>query len=185
MGSDPNRQPPFFFGKPADAVVPSGLHLPFPPRTANLHHEVELVIALGRGGMDLKPVDAPALIFGYAVGIDLTRRDMQAEAKKAGRPWDMSKGFDHSAPIGPVTRGLPPSAAAITLSIDGQLRQAGDLEDMIWSVAEIIAFLSSYVAVAAGDLIFTGTPAGVGPIQRGELVRGAIAGIAPVEVTFD
>jgi fumarylpyruvate hydrolase len=185
MGSDPNRQPPFFFGKPADAVVPSGLHLPFPSRTANLHHEVELVIALGKGGVDVKPSDAPSMIFGYAVGIDLTRRDMQSEAKKAGRPWDMSKGFDHSAPIGPLTRGVPPLDGAITLTIDGELRQAGDLRDMIWGAGDIIAFLSTYVALAAGDLIFTGTPAGVGPIRRGELVRGAIAGIDPVEVTFD
>jgi fumarylpyruvate hydrolase len=185
MGSDPNRQPPFFFGKPADAVVPSGLHLPFPSRTANLHHEVELVIALGKGGVDVKPSDAPSMIFGYAVGIDLTRRDMQTEAKKAGRPWDMSKGFDHSAPIGPLTPGVPPLDGAITLTIDGELRQAGDLKDMIWGAADIIAFLSTYVALAAGDLIFTGTPAGVGPIRRGELVRGAIAGIDPVEVTFD
>jgi fumarylpyruvate hydrolase len=185
MGSDPNRQPPFFFSKPADAVVDSGLHLPFPSRTADLQHEVELVIALGGGGVDVKAADVPSMIFGYAVGIDLTRRDMQAEAKKAGRPWDMSKGFDRSAPIGPMTRGIPPLAGAITLSIDGQVRQAGNLEDMIWSVADIIALLSTYVAVAAGDLIFTGTPAGVGPIRRGELVQGAIAGIDPVEVTFD
>jgi fumarylpyruvate hydrolase len=185
MGSDPNRQPPFFFTKPADAVVASGLSLPFPTRTANLHHEVELVVALGRGGVAVKPGDAPSMIFGYAVGIDLTRRDMQAEAKKTGRPWDMSKGFDQSAPIGPVTRGVPPPAGAITLTIDSQVRQAGDLADMIWSVADIIAILSTYIAVAAGDLIFTGTPAGVGPIQRGEQVRGAIAGIDPVEVTFE
>jgi fumarylpyruvate hydrolase len=185
MGSDPERQAPFFFTKPADAVVASGLRLPFPSRTVNLHHEVELVVALGRGGVDLQPQDATSMIFGYAVGIDLTRRDMQAEAKKMGRPWDMSKGFDHSAPIGPLTKGIPPSQAAITLTIDGQVRQAGDLKDMIWSVSDIIAFLSAYVAIAAGDLIFTGTPAGVGPIRRGERVRGIIAGIDPIEVTFD
>jgi fumarylpyruvate hydrolase len=185
MGSDPERQAPFFFTKPADAVVASGLRLPFPSRTVNLHHEVELVVALGRGGVDVQPQDAPSMIFGYAVGIDLTRRDMQAEAKKMGRPWDMSKGFDHSAPIGPLTMGIPPSQAAITLAIDGQVRQAGDLKDMIWSVSDIIAFLSTYVAIAAGDLIFTGTPAGVGPIRRGERVRGIIAGIDPIEVTFD
>jgi len=184
MGSDPHRQPPFFFTKPADAVVASGLSLPYPARTADLHHEVELVVALGRGGSAVNAADAPSMIFGYAVGIDLTRRDMQAEAKKTGRPWDMSKGFDQSAPIGPLVRGLPPSKGAITLSIDGQVRQAGDLADMIWNVADIIAFLSTYVAVAAGDLIFTGTPAGVGPIHRGERVRGALVGIEPVDVTF-
>lgn len=185
MGSDPNRQPPFFFGKPADAVVDSGLRLPFPARTTLLHHEVEMVVALGKGGADVKPADAAAMIFGYAVGIDLTRRDLQAEAKKAGRPWDMAKGFDHSAPIGPLRRGVPPREGAIALTIDGDVRQAGDLKDMIWSVADIIAFLSTYVTVAAGDLIFTGTPAGVGPIQRGERVRGCIAGIDAVETMFE
>ena len=127
MGSDPQRQLPFFFTKPADAVVDSGLRLPFPTMTHDLHHEVELVVALGQGGVDVKPADAPSMIFGHAVGIDLTRRDLQAEAKKTGRPWDMAKGFDHSAPIGPVTRGVPPREGAITLSIDGQVRQSGDL----------------------------------------------------------
>jgi fumarylpyruvate hydrolase len=185
MGSDPGRQAPFFFSKPSDAVVVSGLRLPFPPRTGNLHHEVELVVALGKGGVDVLPENAPSMIFGYAVGIDLTRRDLQADAKKMGRPWDMSKGFDHSAPIGLLTRGIPPRKGEIVLTIDDEVRQAGDLENMIWSVSDIIAFLSTYVAVAAGDLIFTGTPAGVGPIRRGERVRGVIAGIDPVEVTFD
>jgi fumarylpyruvate hydrolase len=185
MGSDPGRQPPFFFSKPADAVVASGLRLPFPPRTGNLHHEVELVVALGKGGVDVQPKDALSMIFGYAVGIDLTRRDMQAEAKKMGRPWDMAKGFDRSAPIGLITRGIPPRKGAIALTIDGEVRQAGDLGEMIWSVSDIIAFLSTYVEVAAGDLIFTGTPAGVGPIRPGEHVRGTVTGIDPIEVTFD
>lgn len=185
MGAGPERQPPFFFTKPADAVVDSGQRLPYPPHTADLHHEVELVIALGAGGSDLAPLSALALIFGYAVGIDLTRRDLQAAAKKSSRPWDMSKGFDRSAPIGPLTRGVPPSAGAIALTIDGNPRQNGDLREMIWGVADIIAILSTYVAVAAGDLIFTGTPAGVGAIERGQRVRGSIAGAEPVEVTFD
>jgi fumarylpyruvate hydrolase len=184
MGSDPDRQPPFFFSKPADAVVATGRRLNFPSRTASLHHEVELVVALGAGGVDVEPSHAPSMIFGYAVGIDLTRRDMQAEAKKAGRPWDMSKGFDHSAPVGPLTVGVPPPAGSIALTVDGKLRQNGDLAQMIWSVADIISILSTYVAVAAGDLIFTGTPAGVGPVLRGETIRGAIAGIDPVEVSF-
>src|SRR5580698_10538954 len=139
MGSDPERQPPFFFTKPADAVVDSGLTLPFPPRTTDLHHEVELVIALGAGGKDVPALLAPAMIFGYAAGIDLTRRDLQSAAERAGRPWDMAKGFDRSAPVGALTRGLPPPAGAIALTIDGNLRQSGDLKDMIWSVAEIIA----------------------------------------------
>jgi fumarylpyruvate hydrolase len=184
MGGDP-RELPFFFSKPADAVVPSGWRLPFPVKTADLHHEVELVVALNKGGANIHAADAASMIFGYAVGIDLTRRDLQAEAKKTGRPWDMAKGFDHSAPIGAITRGLPPAEGSITLTIDGNLRQRGDLKDMIWSVAEIIAALSTYVELAPGDLIFTGTPAGVGPIRRGETVRGVIAGTEPIEVTFE
>jgi fumarylpyruvate hydrolase len=185
MGGDPTREPPFFFGKPADAVVASGLQLPFPTRTAELHHEVELVVALGMGGADIPVAHAGAQIFGHAVGIDLTRRDLQAEAKQAGRPWDLAKGFDHSAPIGALTPGLPPERGAISLTVNDELRQRGDLADMIWSVAEIISTLSSYVELRAGDLIFTGTPAGVGPILRGETVRGMITGLEPIEVTFE
>jgi len=185
MGGDPKRELPFFFSKPADAVVASGRRLPFPVRTSDLHHEVELVLALMKGGSNIRVADAESMIFGYAVGIDLTRRDLQAEAKKAGRPWDMAKGFDHSAPIGALTRGAPPATGSITLTIDGDVRQTGDLKDMIWSVAEVIAALSTYGELAPGDLIFTGTPAGVGPIQRGETVRGVIAGIEPIEVTFE
>ena len=185
MGHDPKKELPFFFSKPADAAVSGARALPFPPRTAELHHEVELVVALHKRGINVGIGDAAAMIFGYAVGIDLTRRDLQAEAKKSGRPWDMAKGFDHSAPIGPLTLGVPPASGAISLSIDGEVRQSGDLKDMIWSVAEIIAALSTYVEVAPGDLIFTGTPAGVGPIMRGESVRGEIAGIGPIEITFE
>jgi fumarylpyruvate hydrolase len=185
MGGDPQREFPFFFSKPADAVVPGGWRLPFPVRTSDLHHEVELVIGLNKGGTNIHAADASSMIFGYAVGIDLTRRDLQTEAKKTGRPWDMAKGFDHSAPVGALTRGLPPVSGSITLTIDGNLRQRGDLKDMIWSVAEIIAALSTYVELAPGDLIFTGTPAGVGPIRRGETVRGMITGTEPIEVTFE
>jgi fumarylpyruvate hydrolase len=184
MGNDPSRDLPFFFGKPADAVVATGCLLPFPPRTAELHHEVELVVALHARGANVAVGDAAAMIFGSAVGIDLTRRDLQAEAKKTGRPWDMAKGFDHSAPIGPLRLGIPPAAASISLSINGQMRQSGNLKDMIWSVAEILAALSGYVELAPGDLIFTGTPAGVGPIKRGDAVRGMIAGLEPIEITF-
>jgi fumarylpyruvate hydrolase len=185
MGNDPQRDLPFFFSKPADAVVASGWRLPFPVRTSDLHHEVELVVALNKGGANIHAADALALIFGYAVGIDLTRRDLQAEAKTAGRPWDMAKGFDGSAPIGAITRGLPPASGSISLTIDGSIRQRGDLKDMIWSVAEVIAELSTFVVLAPGDLIFTGTPAGVGPIRRGETVRGMIVGTEPIEVTFE
>jgi fumarylpyruvate hydrolase len=184
MGNDPDRQQPFFFAKPADAVVENGATLPFPVRTNDLHHEVELVVALGAGGRDLETKDAIGLIWGSAVGIDLTRRDLQAAAKKAGRPWDMAKGFDRSAPIGALTPGAPPETGAIALSIGGEVRQSGDLSMMIWSVAEVIAVLSTYVELAAGDLIFTGTPAGVGPIRSGERVRAEIAGLEALEVGF-
>ncbi len=184
MGNDPDRQQPFFFTKPADAVVENGTTLPFPVRTADLHHEVELVVALGAGGSDIDAKDAIATIYGSAVGIDLTRRDMQAVAKKAGRPWDMAKGFDRSAPIAALTLGAPPETGAIALTIDGETRQSGDLSMMIWSVAEAIAVLSTYVELAPGDLIFTGTPAGVGPIRAGERVRATIAGLEPLEVAF-
>jgi fumarylpyruvate hydrolase len=185
MGGDPQRELPFFFSKPADAVVPSGWRLPYPVRTSDLHHEVELVVGLHKGGANIHAADASSLIYGYAVGIDLTRRDLQAEAKKAGRPWDMAKGFDHSAPIGALTRGLPPASGSISLTVDGNVRQRGDLKDMIWSVAEVIAALSTLVELAPGDLIFTGTPAGVGAIRRGETVRGMIVGTEPIEIIFE
>lgn len=184
MGSDPDRAPPFFFSKPADAVVESGARIAFPALTENLHHEVELVVAIGSGGADISPIDAPSRIFGWTVGIDLTRRDLQAEAKKLGRPWDMAKGFDQSAPLATLKRGIPPATGAIRLSIDGEIRQSGDLAEMIWTVPEIIANLSTYVNLAPGDLIFTGTPAGVGPILRGQMVRGEIEGAEAIEISF-
>ena len=184
MGSDPDRQEPFFFSKPADAVVASGSAIPFPPQTEDLHHEVELVIALSKGGKNIAVEDAAATIFGAGVGIDLTRRDLQATAKKAGRPWDMAKGFDRSAPVGALTLGVPATKGSIALTIDGETRQSGDLSMMIWSVPEIIATLSTFVELAPGDLIFTGTPAGVGPIQRGQTVRATIDGFETLEVTF-
>jgi fumarylpyruvate hydrolase len=183
MGHDPTRQQPFFFAKPSDAVNPGGT-LPFPPGTEDLHHEVELVIALGGGGRDVSAEAAPGLIWGHAVGIDLTRRDIQAVAKKAGRPWEMAKGFDRSAPIGPLRPGVPPASGAITLAIDGLVRQSGDLGQMIWSVPEIIAILSTLVELAPGDLIFTGTPAGVGPVRPGERLVGTVDGLDPVELVF-
>ncbi|CUS44372.1 Fumarylacetoacetate hydrolase family protein [hydrothermal vent metagenome] len=184
MGSDPDRQKPFFFTKPADAVVDSGSVLPFPGRTADLHHEVELVVALSGGGTDIPVADAAGLIFGYAAGLDLTRRDLQAEAKKAGRPWDMAKGFDRSAPVGPLTPCAPPASGAISLTINGTQRQSGTLDQMIWSTPEIIAELSTYVDLRPGDLIFTGTPAGVGPILRGDRLEAMVEGAVPLLVAF-
>ena len=185
MGSDPDRQQPFFFTKPADAVVPGGGTLAYPSMTKDLHHEVELVVALGAGGTDIAAADALAMIYGHAVGIDLTRRDLQAAAKQAGRPWDMAKGFDRSAPIAALTPGAPPASGPVTLTINGETRQAGDLSMMIWSVAEVIAALSRQVALAPGDLIFTGTPAGVGPIKPGDQVRATIADLTPLEIRIE
>lgn len=184
MGGNPDREQPFFFMKPADAVVPSGSTLPYPTRTSDLHHEIELVVALGRGGSNIAADEATALIFGHAVGIDLTRRDLQAGAKKAGRPWDLSKGFDQSAPIGDLVPAPPPQAGPISLTVNGAVRQLGDLADMIWNVAEIIADLSTYVELKAGDIIFTGTPAGVGAINPGDFVQGTMIGVPAVEIRF-
>ena len=183
MGND-TRDPPFFFGKPADAIVVGGADIPYPPQTSDFHHEIELVVAIGKDGADIAAEDALTHVYGYAAGLDMTRRDLQAQAKKVGRPWDMAKGFDNSAPVGPITPGVPPDAAAISLSVDGETRQSGNIDQMIWSVAEIIAALSRLVALAPGDLIFTGTPAGVGPILRGQAVVGHLAGVAPVEIRF-
>jgi fumarylpyruvate hydrolase len=181
-----DRAPPFFFTKPADAVVASGAAVPYPPRTLNLHHEIELVVALGRGGRDVLVGDALALVFGYSVGNDLTRRDVQAAAKDAGRPWDTAKGFDHAAPVAPVVPASMcghPAKGRIWLEVNGTLRQQGDLADMIWSVPEVIAELSTWFELAPGDLVFTGTPAGVGPLVAGDRVRGGVDGVGLLEHT--
>lgn len=170
------RKPPFFFSKPADAVSMAS-NLPFPAMTKDLHHEVELVIALGGGGVNLESDTALERIFGYAVGVDLTRRDLQAEAKKLGRPWTTSKGFDHSAPLSPIQPVSVcghPDNASISLRVNGELRQQGNTNEMTWSVPEIVAGLSRYFELKAGDLIFTGTPSGVGALQPGDLVEAAI-----------
>jgi fumarylpyruvate hydrolase len=182
LGND-ERDPPFFFTKPADAVVTHGADAPYPPATGNLHHEMELVVAIARGGANIPASDALAHVFGYAAGLDLTRRDLQDEAKAARRPWDMSKAFDASAPIGEIVPAAQighPAAGAITLRVNGQPRQSGDLADQIWPVPEIIAALSRLVHLAPGDLIFTGTPEGVGPLHPGDLAEGEIAGIGTV-----
>ncbi|ABI62901.1 fumarylacetoacetate hydrolase family protein [Granulibacter bethesdensis] len=186
MGSDPAREPPFFFSKPADAVVPGDADIPYPPATALLHHEVELVVALHSGGRDIPVEAALSHVFGYAVGLDLTRRDLQFAARDAGRPWDMAKGFDHSAPIGPITPvvggGLPngESDGDIVLTVNGTERQRGRLSDMIWSVSEIISALSRLVTLAAGDLIMTGTPDGVSALSRGDVLNASVSGLIPL-----
>lgn len=183
MGGDPTREAPFFFTKPADACIESGQTIPYPPRTADLHHEAELVVALAIGGRDIPVDQAPAHIWGHAAGNDLTRRDLQAEAKAARRPWDMAKAFDHSAVMGALVEG-PLGDAPITCRVNGRVTQSARLSDMIWSVPEIIAHLSTYVELHPGDLIFTGTPAGVGPIARGETCTVAIGDLPPATITF-
>lgn len=192
MGKEPAKnasaEPPFFFTKPTDAVVESGATIPYPTLTHDLHHEIELVAALGQGGADIPAGRALDCVFGYAAGIDLTRRDLQAAARNAGRPWDMSKGFDHSAPIGairPVAEIGHPTRGRISLSVNGVLRQAGDLSDLIWSVPQIIAALSRNVALAPGDLIFTGTPSGVGPLLPGDHVEGEVEHVGSVAVSIE
>ncbi len=185
MGGDPSREPPFFFAKPADALVTSGADTPYPPASVNLHHEVELVLAIGQGGADISPETALSYIFGYAVGLDLTRRDLQEQAKAARQPWDMAKGFDASGPVGTIIpAGVHPSTGRIALRVNGQLRQSGDLADMIWPVPDIIAALSRLVRLAPGDLVYTGTPDGVGPLNRGDLLRGEVEGVGFVETNI-
>ncbi len=177
---DTGREDPFFFAKPADALGQDGAAIPYPPRTANLHHEVELVVAIGRGGRrEIAARDALGHVFGYGVGVDLTRRDLQDEAKAKRRPWEMGKGFDRSAPCSALrpAAAVTPERGAISLNVNGERRQAGDLGDMIWSVAEVIAALSGFVELAPGDLIYTGTPEGVGPLEPGDRVEGAVDGV--------
>jgi fumarylpyruvate hydrolase len=187
MGMDPEREPPFFFSKPADAVVPNGAPVPYPPRTGNLHHEIELVVAIGTGGRDIPLAGALAHVFGYAVGNDLTRRDLQFAAREKGQPWDVSKGFDRSAPVTAIRRAAEvghPERGRIWIEVNGELRQQADLSEMIWSVPEIVAELSTLFDLAPGDLIFTGTPAGVGPVQRGDSLVGGIDGLETLRTTI-
>lgn len=185
MGGNPEREAPFFFTKPADAVVESGARIPYPPATSDLHHEAELVVALGQGGSFVDEAAALALVWGYAAGNDLTRRDLQAEAKAARRPWDMAKGFDNSAVVGALHRAKGQEwQGRIRCLVDGQVRQDAQLADMIWPVAGVISHLSRLVALQPGDLIFTGTPAGVGPIARGETCVVEIEGLEPAAVTL-
>jgi fumarylpyruvate hydrolase len=187
MGGDPTREPPFFFSKPADALVAGTADIAMPPRTGNLHHEIELVVALAKGGANIASDAAADCIFGYAAGNDLTRRDLQADAKAGGRPWDMAKGFDHSAVLSPIRSASEsghPASARIWLSVNGEPRQDGDIADMIWPVADIIAELSTYVELKPGDLIYTGTPAGVGRIVAGDVVEGGIDGIGTIANRF-
>jgi fumarylpyruvate hydrolase len=180
------REKPIFFDKPADALT-TAQQVPYPPATENLHHEVELVVALAGGGRDLAPREAANCVYGYAVGCDLTRRDHQAAAKKRGGPWTTAKGFDHSAPVSPIQpaeQAGNPQAATISLAVNGLMRQSGNTADMIWSVPEVIAELSKLFELKAGDLLFTGTPAGVGPLERGDLVGCRVEGVGTLAFTL-
>jgi fumarylpyruvate hydrolase len=185
MGMDPTREPPFFFAKPADALVPLGGDVPYPPGTHDLHHEIELVVALHKGGRDLDDAAARNAVFGCAVGLDMTRRDLQASARKSGQPWEMAKAFDHSAPcsaLRTVADGGFPDDGELTLRVNGAVRQHGRIADMIWNVSEILQHLSRLIELAPGDLIFTGTPEGVGAVVSGDLLQADLTGIGELNV---
>jgi fumarylpyruvate hydrolase len=187
MGGDPTREDPFFFAKPADAIVANGATLPYPPATRNLHHEIELVVALKGGGANVPADKVMDLVYGYAVGLDMTRRDLQNAAKAGGKPWDMGKGFDRSAPvtaIQPAARIGHPSKGAIWVKVNGVVKQSGDLADMIWSVPETLSYLSGLVELAPGDLIFTGTPDGVGPVVAGDTLEGHVDGVGDLTIRY-
>ena len=184
MGHDPNREPPFFFQKNPDNVDISGT-FPYPPKSSDVHHEIELVVALGKGGKDIPLDKALDHVWGYGIGLDMTRRDLQGEAKKMGRPWEIGKAFEQSAPmspIRPVSEIGHPSKGAITLTVNGGLRQSGDLNQMIWKTPEMISYLSEHFTLGAGDLIMAGTPSGVGPVQRGDRLEGHIDGVGDLSV---
>ena len=180
MGHDPDRELPFFFMKP------DGADMPYPSETKDLHHEMEQVVAIGAGGSDIAEADALKHVWGYAAGLDMTRRDLQSEAKKLGRPWDMGKGFDHSAPIGTLARAgdIDPGKGKLELRVNGKVRQATDLDMLIWSVPEVIAYLSKLVRLEPGDLIFTGTPDGVAACVKGDVLEGSIEGVGTVRTTI-
>lgn len=188
MGKDPDREPPFFFTKPADAVVDSGVTVPYPPETSNLHYEIELIVAIGRESFGVSREAALDLVFGYGVGIDLTRRDLQFEARDKGRPWDWGKAFDQSAPIAPIHRvngDQHPAKGRIWLAVNGAVKQDADLAELIWPVQDIISILSRSMVLKPGDLIMTGTPAGVGPIVAGDMITGGIDGLGTIGIKID
>lgn len=185
MGKDPERNPPFFFTKPADAVVDSGGVVPYPPETSNFHYEIELVVAISKKGFRIPAEDVPAHIYGYAVGIDLTRRDLQLDARDKGRPWDWGKAFDFSAPCAPIfsiaeTREL--NSGRIWLAVNGEIKQEADISQLIWDVREIVSIVSSSMRLKPGDLIYTGTPAGVGPVVPGDRITGGIDNLGEIEI---
>jgi fumarylpyruvate hydrolase len=187
MDADPEREPPFFFMKPADAILPNNSVLPYPPGTENLQPEVELVVAMQLGGRQIPAEIANDYIFGYAVGLDMTLRDVQKTARKKGLPWDMAKGFDHSAPCSAITPEFYTGVIAqgkIELKVNGEVRQSADVSEMIWKIPETISYLSTLVEICPGDLIFTGTPAGPAPVVKGDVVEATVAGLEPLIITI-
>ena len=183
MGSDPTREPPFYFAKPADAVVTGGADTPYPAATKSLHHEMELVVAIGTGGVNIAQADALNNVWGWCCGLDMTRRDLQNEAKKTGRPWDMGKGFDMSAPMGLLVKhdgSYDGAKGRIELKVNGKVTQTSDLSKLIWSVPEVIANLSGLVRLEPGDLIMTGTPEGVAAVVKGDLLEGMVEGVGTI-----
>lgn len=184
MGQDPDRDPPFFFTKPADAVIDAGKSVPYPPETENFQYEAELIVAIGTGGRDIAERDSLSHVWGYGIGNDLTRRDLQLVAREKGRPWDWGKAFDHSAVMGPlhsVEKVGHPDSGAISLTVNDEVKQSGDLSELIWSVPEVISIISRSVALQPGDLIMTGTPAGVGPLVPGDICAVSIEGLGRIE----
>ena len=187
MGHDPDREPPFFFMKPADAIVANGATIPYPQATKDLHHEIEMIVAIGKGGSNIPVEQALDHVFGYGVGLDMTRRDLQGEAKKMGRPWEMGKAFDNSAPctaLKTVAMVGHPAKGAIWLKVNGQVKQKGDLADLIWNVPETISYLSHLITLRPGDIIMSGTPAGVGPVKAGDKLEGHVEGVGELTVTY-
>ena len=187
MGRDPDREPPFFFMKPADTVIDDNATIAYPPQTANYHHEIELVIAIGTGGTDIAPERALDHVWGYGVGLDMTRRDLQLQAREQGRPWDFGKGFDQSAPIAalhPVSAVGHPDSGRIWVAVDGVVKQDSDIAKLIWPVRDIIAECSRFMRLEPGDLIMTGTPEGVGPVLPGQIVTGGIDGVGTITLTI-
>jgi fumarylpyruvate hydrolase len=185
MGHDPDKEPPFFFQKNPSNVYAGSAEFPYPAGTSDVHYEIELVVALGKGGRDIAVEDALACVWGYGVGLDMTRRDLQGEAKKLGRPWEVGKAFEHSAPCSslvPASEIGHPDKGSIWLKVNGEMRQEGDLEQMIWKTPEMIAYLSRLFELKTGDLIMTGTPAGVGPVVRGDVMQGHVEGVGDLEV---
>ena len=185
MGRDPDREPPFFFLKPADTVVDDGATVPYPPETNDFHHEIELVVAIGKGGADIPVERALDHVFGYGIGIDLTRRDLQLKAREQGRPWDWGKGFDFSAPVAPlhtVSETGHPRSGRIWLAVNGRVKQDSDIAKLIWPVPDIISIDSRSMELRPGDLIMTGTPEGVGPVRRGEVMTGGIDGLGEIKI---